>query len=203
MAGTSPAMTMIESTAALKSELRAAALARRDAIPAERRAAAAQAIAAHSLPIEMPKGLVVSGYAPIRSEIDPFPLMKNLGQLGLILALPVIVGRDQPLVFREWTIDTPLVRGPLGIFQPSADADEVEPDIAIVPLAAFDRAGHRIGYGAGHYDRTLDLLRSRKRIATVGVAFSVQQIDAVPAEPHDVRLDCVLTEREVIDTWRP
>ena len=185
-----------------KAQLRAEALARRDAIPAEQRVAAAQAIAAHSLPIEMPKGFVVSGYAPIRSEIDPFPLMESLGQRGLILALPVIVGREQPLIFREWTIDTPLVRGPLGIFQPSADAAEVEPDIAIVPLAAFDRAGHRIGYGAGHYDRTLSLLRSKKRIAAIGIAFAAQQIDAVPAEPHDVRLDCVLTEREVIDTWR-
>ncbi len=195
-------MTTFESTAALKSDLRAAALARRDAISAGQRAAAAQAIAVHSLPIEMPKGSVVSGYAPIRSEIDPFPLMRGLAQRGMILALPVIVGRDQPLIFREWTIDTPLVRGPLGIFQPSADTDEVEPDIAIVPLAAFDRAGHRIGYGAGHYDRTLILLRGQKRIAAIGIAFSVQQIDAVPAEPHDVRLDCVLTEREVIDTSR-
>ena len=195
-------MTTFESTAALKSDLRAAALARRDAISAVQRAAAAQAIAVHPLPIEMPKGSVVSGYAPIRSEIDPFPLMRGLAQRGMILALPVIVGRDQPLIFREWTIDTPLVRGPLGIFQPSADTDEVEPDIAIVPLAAFDRAGHRIGYGAGHYDRTLILLRGQKRIAAIGIAFSVQQIDAVPAEPHDVRLDCVLTEREVIDTSR-
>jgi len=202
MGGTSPAMTTFESTAALKSDLRAAALARRDAISAVQRAAAAQAIAVHPLPIEMPKGSVVSGYAPIRSEIDPFPLMRGLAQRGMILALPVIVGRDQPLIFREWTIDTPLVRGPLGIFQPSADTDEVEPDIAIVPLAAFDRAGHRIGYGAGHYDRTLILLRGQKRIAAIGIAFSVQQIDAVPAEPHDVRLDCVLTEREVIDTSR-
>ncbi len=185
-----------------KAQLRVAALARRDAIPAEQRAAAAQAIAAHSLPIEMPSGSVVSGYAPIRSEIDPFPLMKRFSQRGLILALPVIVGRDQPLIFREWTIDTPLVRGPLGIFQPSADAEEVVPDIAIVPLAAFDRAGHRIGYGAGHYDRSLDLLRSKKRIVAIGIAFAAQQIDTVPAEPHDVRLHCVLTEREVIDTWQ-
>lgn len=182
-----------------KTGLRAAALARRDAVPREQRAAASTIVAAHELPIELPAGAVVSGYAPIKSEIDPVPLMKQLGARGLSLALPVIAGLDRPLVFRAWTADTELVRGPLGILQPSGDADEVEPDIVIVPLAAFDRQGHRIGYGAGQYDRTLEHLRKSKHIIAIGVALAVQEIAAVPATAHDVRLDLVLTEREIID----
>lgn len=182
-----------------KTELRTAALARRDAVPLPQRIAAATIITAHKLPIEMPKGAVVSGYAPIKSEVDPLPLMKTIAGRGLTLALPVIVGLDRPLVFRAWTADTVLVRGPLGIMQPDADAEEVEPDIVIVPLAAFDRQGHRIGYGAGQYDRTLERLRKSKHIIAIGVALAAQEIAAVPAAAHDVRLDLVLTEREIID----
>ena len=182
-----------------KTELRAAALARRDAVPLPQRIAAATIITAHKLPIELPPGAVVSGYAPIKSEVDPLPLMKTIAARGLTLALPVIAGLDRPLVFRAWTADTQLVRGPLGIMQPDADAEEVEPDIVIVPLAAFDRQGHRIGYGAGQYDRTLEQLRKSKHIIAIGVALAAQEIPAVPAVAHDVRLDLVLTEREIID----
>lgn len=182
-----------------KSDLRAAALARRDAVPLPQRIAAATIVTAHDLPIELPKGAAVSGYAPIRSEVDPLPLMKKIAARGLSLALPVIAGLDRPLIFRAWTADTKLVRGPLGIMQPDDEAEEVEPDIVIVPLAAFDRQGHRIGYGAGQYDRTLEHLRRSKHIIAIGVALAVQEIAAVPAAAHDVRLDLVLTEREIID----
>jgi 5-formyltetrahydrofolate cyclo-ligase len=91
------------------------------------------------------------------------------------------------------------VRGPFGIFQPSSDAPEVDPDIVLVPLAAFDRAGHRIGYGRGYYDRTLQNLRASKKITVIGLAFAVQEIETVPRLPHDEQLDCVLTERGLID----
>jgi 5-formyltetrahydrofolate cyclo-ligase len=182
-----------------KHDLRAAALARRAALRVERRADAAQAIARHGLPVDAAHGAIVSGYWPIRSEIDPLPLMRQLAAHGAGLALPVIVGRDQPLIFRAWSADAPMLPGLLGIMQPSPQAGVVEPDIVLVPLAAFDRAGHRIGYGAGHYDRTLVQLRGLKTVVTVGVAFAVQEIDAVPALPHDVRLDYVLTEDGIID----
>ena len=89
--------------------------------------------------------------------------------------------------------------GPLGILEPSPAAAELIPDIMLVPLAAFDRAGHRIGYGAGHYDYTLAHLRKVKAIAAVGIAFAVQEIKAVPALPHDVALDYVLTEKKMFD----
>ena len=103
------------------------------------------------------------------------------------------------LAFRAWSPDDRLMLGPLGILEPSPAAAELVPDIMLVPLAAFDAQGHRIGYGAGHYDYTLAHLRKMKAIAAIGTAFSVQQIKAVPAVPHDVALDYVLTEKKVFD----
>ena len=183
----------------LKDDFRRDALARRDALTAEVRAEAATKIAARRLPIELPPGAIVAGYSPINSEFDPFPLMRALADKGAALALPVIIARDHALIFRAWEPDEGLVRGPFGIFQPSSDAGEVDPDIVLVPLAAFDRAGHRIGYGRGYYDRTLQNLRVMKKITVIGVAFAVQEIETVPRLPHDEQLDCVLTERELID----
>jgi 5-formyltetrahydrofolate cyclo-ligase len=115
------------------------------------------------------------------------------------LALPVIAARDSPLGFRLWAPGDKLLRGPLGILEPSPDAAEIVPDIVLVPLAAFDRSGHRIGYGAGHYDRTLARLRDSKKIIAIGLAFAVQEIETIPALPHDVALDYVLTETQLFD----
>jgi 5-formyltetrahydrofolate cyclo-ligase len=187
------------SISADKSTLRAAALAARDALSSEHRAAAAQAIAVRGLPIEIMPGAVVAGYSPIRSEIDPAPLMRKLAAPGVQLALPAIIAGDQPLKFRAWSPNDRLRRGPLGILEPPPDAAEIIPDILLVPLAAFDRLGHRIGYGAGHYDRTLAQLRQLKAITAIGVAFAAQQVEAVPALLHDVALDYVLTETQVLD----
>src|SRR3984893_17040121 len=147
------------SISADKSTLRAAALAARDALSSEHRAAAAQAIAVRGLPFEIAPGAVVAGYSPIRSEIDPAPLMRGLAAHRVHLALPVIAARGQALRFRAWSPDERLLQGPLGILEPSPAAAEIVPDIVLVPLAAFDRSGHRIGYGAGHYNRTLAQLR--------------------------------------------
>jgi 5-formyltetrahydrofolate cyclo-ligase len=182
-----------------KAMLRAAALAKRDALSGGQRMAAAQAIALRGLPIEIMPGTVVAGYSPIRSEIDPAPLMQELAARGMRLALPVIAARDAPLGFRLWAADDKLLRGPLGILEPSPDAAEIVPDIVLVPLAAFDRWGHRIGYGAGHYDRTLARLRDSQKIIAIGLAFAVQEIETIPALPHDVALDYVLTETQLFD----
>jgi 5-formyltetrahydrofolate cyclo-ligase len=187
------------SISADKSTLRAAALAARDALSSEHRAAAAQAIAVRGLPIEIMPGAVVAGYSPIRSEIDPAPLLRKLAAPGVQLALPAIIAGDQPLKFRAWSPSDRLRRGRLGILEPAPDAAEIIPDILLVPLAAFDRLGHRIGYGAGHYDRTLAQLRQLKAITAIGVAFAAQQVEAVPALLHDVALDYVLTETQVLD----
>jgi 5-formyltetrahydrofolate cyclo-ligase len=182
-----------------KAALRREALSRRDALSAVVRAAAAEAIAARSFPLEIKPGAIVSGYSPMRSELNPLPLMRRLAGAGGRLALPVVVGRGKPLIMRAWNFEQPLVRGVWGIRQPTPNAPEVAPDILLVPLTAFDRQGHRIGYGAGYYDMTITKLRAAKPVIAVGIAFSVQEVSEVPATPRDARLDLVLTEREVID----
>jgi 5-formyltetrahydrofolate cyclo-ligase len=182
-----------------KASLRAAALAARDALGSEQHAAAAQAIAARGLPIEIKPGTVVAGYSPIRSEIDPTPLLQKLAAQGARLALPAVTARGQSLRFRLWSPGDHLMQGQLGILEPSPAAADLVPDIVLVPLAAFDRVGHRIGYGAGHYDRTLAQLRKSKPILAIGIAFAAQQVDAIPALQHDVALDYVLTETLALD----
>jgi len=182
-----------------KGGLRTAALAKRDALSSKRRTAAAEAVAKRGLPFEVARGAVVSGYSPIRSEIDPSPLMRTLAVQGAQLALPAIMARGQSLAFRAWSPNDRLLLGPLGILEPSPAAAELIPDIMLVPLAAFDRAGHRIGYGAGHYDYTLAHLRRLKPIIAIGLAFAAQEIEAVPALQHDVALDYVLTEAQAFD----
>jgi len=182
-----------------KAELRAIALAKRDALSDEHRAAAAEAVAKRQMPFEIAPDMIVSGYSPIRSEIDPQPLMRKFAEQGVRLALPAVLARGKSLAFRAWSPDDRLMMGPLGILEPSPAAAEVIPDIVLVPLAAFDPLGHRIGYGAGHYDYTLTHLRKMKAITAVGIGFAAQQIKAVPALAHDVALDYVLTETRVFD----
>ena len=183
----------------LKAVLRRAATARRDALPPAERMAAALAIAEQGLPVEVTPGIVVSGFSPLKSEISPLPLLRRLADAGASLALPVVAGRGQPLIMRAWSFGAPLVSGVWGIREPTADAPELFPDILIVPLLAFDRRGHRIGYGAGYYDMTISGLRAMKPVLAIGLAFAVQEIVAVPATPRDARLDLVLTERGAID----
>ncbi len=182
-----------------KQQLRATALAARDALSGEQRTAAAEALAARGLPFELPQGAVVAGYSPIRSEIDPLPLMRKLAAGGAKLALPAVTARGLSLIFRAWSPSERLLLGSLGILEPSPAAAEVVPDVMLVPLAAFDRLGHRIGYGAGYYDYTFSHLRKIKAVAGIGLAFAVQEIKTVPALSHDVALDYVLTEIDMFD----
>jgi 5-formyltetrahydrofolate cyclo-ligase len=182
-----------------KAEVRREALARRDALPAADRAAAATAIAARSLPITIPGGLVVSGFSPLKSEINPLPLMRAFAAAGAQIALPVVAGKGRPLVMRAWNFGEALSAGVWGIREPMPEALEVFPDVLIVPLLAFDRTGHRIGYGAGYYDMTIARLRGMKSVTAIGIAYAAQEIAQVPATPRDARLDLVLTERETID----
>jgi 5-formyltetrahydrofolate cyclo-ligase len=182
-----------------KAALRREAVTRRDALPADARGAAAQAIAARPFPIPVAAGAIVSGFMPMKSEINPLPLMKTLAAAGARLALPVVAGRGTPLIMRAWTWGKPLASGVWGIREPKPQAAEVEPDILLVPLLAFDRAGHRLGYGGGYYDLTIAHLRARKAIIAVGLAYAAQEVAAVPVTPRDVPLDLMLTEREVID----
>jgi 5-formyltetrahydrofolate cyclo-ligase len=207
MSGLVPGMTEqmvdVSSTAISdqKTQLRAAAFETRDALPPEMRAQAAETIAARAFPVAV-AGKIVSGFMPLKSEINPLPLMRVLAAAGARLALPAIAGRGKPLIMRAYAFGDEFARGQWGIREPKPEAGEVAPDVLLVPLSVFDRAGHRIGYGAGYYDMTIRRLRAMKPVTAIGLAFAAQEISHVPATPRDERLDLVLTEREVIDFRR-
>ncbi len=190
-----PSTSVEDSKAALRRE----ATARRDALPVEARSAAAETIAARPFPLSIVAGSIVSGFMPLKSEINPLPLLRTLAGRGARLALPVVSERGNPLIMRAWNWGEPLSPGVWGIREPMPEAAEVEPDILLVPLLAFDRSGRRLGYGGGYYDLTLARLRARKAVVAVGLAFAVQEVPAVPTTPRDALLDLVLTEHEVID----
>jgi len=188
-----------------KLEIRRHALARRDLVTHEEAHAAAAAIARRGLALveelAAKAGLetpVVSVYWPIRSELNTRPLIDALAGKGYRVVLPVMHKVKQPLVFRDFSPGDDLVKGPFGLSEPAEEKTARDPDILFSPLAAFDRKGYRLGYGGGIYDATLAELRPRKRVTAIGVAYSCQEADGVPTEPHDQRLDYLLTERETI-----
>jgi len=179
----------------LKKRLRADALARRDALDATYRIEAAMGVA-DRLPevLEFDPGTVVSGFWPIRSELDLRPAMAALAGRGARLCLPAILDRTT-IVFRELVRGAPLADMGFGTLGPGPEAAVLDPDIMLVPLSAFDGRGHRIGYGAGHYDRAIARQHEAgRRPRLVGIAFDCQEIGHAPDEPHDVPLDAVMTE---------
>jgi len=185
--------------AVVKAIMRREMAARRAALPAAERQQAAETIAARPFPVTIPPAAIVSGFMPLKSEINPLPLLRRLVEQGAALALPVVAGKGQPLVMRAWAFGGPLASGVWGIREPLPDASAVDPDILIVPLLAFDRRGHRLGYGAGYYDMTITALRANKPVVAIGIAYAAQEVDTVPITPRDARLDLVLTEHETID----
>lgn len=139
------------------------------------------------------RGKVLSGYMPMRSEIDPLPAMAaHQGPVGV----PVILAKDTPLKFREWSPGCRLVQGAFKAMIPEEGA-WVEPEVVIVPLLAFDARGYRLGYGGGFYARTLEGLRARGPVLAVGFAFAAQEVAEVPIDQFDQRLDAVVTETGV------
>jgi 5-formyltetrahydrofolate cyclo-ligase len=183
-----------------KVALRKAALERRAAVADDVRERFADKLAIEGVAIaRRMRARTISAYWPMRGEADPRWLLHALAYHEFVAALPCVMGRGHPLVFRRWTSRDVLVDGPFGTQEPSRRLLEVRPDILFVPLAAFDRRGNRIGYGAGYYDLTLAELRSMKPVVAIGTAFSVQEIAEAPSEPHDQRLDFVMTENEMIE----
>ena len=179
-----------------KKLLRADTSKRRKDAHAMHGATAGGAIAAHGLSFihpQLPKASIVSGFSAIGDEIDPRPLLDRLHGDGIRLALPVIQGKGRPLLFRSWAPGDPMAARTWGICEPLDSQPELEPDVLLVPLLAYDAHGYRLGYGGGFYDRTLEVLRSRKPVIAVGVAFAEQRVDAVPHSDYDQRLDWVLT----------
>ena len=177
-----------------KKALRARVKAWRAGLDAEAVARAGDAAAAHGLDFLHPqKGAIVSGFASLPDEFRIWPLLRRLHREGHRLALPVMQGKMQPLLFRAWAPGDGMDPGVWGIGEPKPDKPVLEPDILLVPLLAFDRRGWRLGYGGGFYDRTLAALRARRPVAAVGLAYDEQLIDAVPHLDYDQRLDWVLT----------
>lgn len=176
-----------------KAALRAEALARRDSLELDDRLLWDEAIAERVLALPVFTQGPVSAYWPMRSEADPRPILEALHERGLSLCLPAIV--EKRLHFRRWAPWEPIVPGGFGTLVPAPEQPEVRPAILIVPLAAFDRRGCRIGYGKGYYDRAITELEPA---ATIGIAYEAQEIAEVPAEAHDRRLDWVVTQEETI-----
>jgi 5-formyltetrahydrofolate cyclo-ligase len=145
-----------------------------------------------SLPFQ-PKSAAL--YFPLGSEIDTAPLAEELARRGIRLALPRVDVAEQPLRFHAWKPGDPVAADLHGILAPTEDAETVEPDLIVLPLVAFDARGGRLGQGGGYYDRTLEALRGHLRPAFVGLAFSGQEVARVPLDPHDQKLDGILTER--------
>ena len=193
------ALATSESLVRRKAALRAEQRRGRGAVAAHLGAAAAEAVARQIVTeFRLPPGGIVSGYWPLADEFDPRPAMDRLAGLGHPLALPRVQGWGRPLVFHAWQPGDPLLAGPFQVMEPSPDAPVVDPRVLLVPLLAFDRAGRRLGYGAGYYDMALRDLRAQNPAPfAIGVAFAAQEVDEVPTGPRDQMLDAVVTERHV------
>jgi 5-formyltetrahydrofolate cyclo-ligase len=140
-------------------------------------------------------GKTVAAYIPIGSEADPSALLQFAADAGCLTALPYIASRAAPMQFLSWSPGQPLETGIFGLQQPQNSRGVLVPDIVLAPLVAFDRDLARLGQGAGHYDRALCLLDD---VIAIGIAWSVQEAQMIPADPWDIPLDAILTEREWI-----
>lgn len=161
----------------------------------EERAEKTQALCAQLYP-HIGDARVVAGYLALGDEADPLPLLERLAAEGREIALPIVISRKHPLKFVKWRAGDPLQPGQLGVLQPSPDAPELVPELFITPLTGFTRAMGRIGQGAAHYDRAFAAYPAARRI---GFAWSVQEVDTLPADPWDAPLHAVATEREWIE----
>jgi 5-formyltetrahydrofolate cyclo-ligase len=187
-------VTSSDHKAALRARLRAARRAAAQALPdaAER--------AARLAPVErFPAFACVGAYRPMGSEMDPAPLLRRLAATGAMLALPRATDRAAPLEYRVWDGLSPLEPDAFGVASPQASTPLAHPDLVIAPLLSFDSRGHRLGQGGGTYDRTLANLRAGRRVFVLVLAYSAQETDKIPCEPHDQRLDAVLTEAAYLE----
>ena len=181
-----------------KAALRRIVLARRRDAHAARNAQASIDLRDRVLAALAPQGKLIAGYWPLGDEIDPRPALMALGEAGGQIALPAVAGQGMVLIFRGWRSGDSLESGPFGTAHPPSRAPLVEPDTLLLPLIAFDRAGNRLGYGAGYYDRTVAALRRQKKMLVIGLAYDEQEVPEVPAAQHDQRLDGVITDRRTL-----
>jgi 5-formyltetrahydrofolate cyclo-ligase len=188
---TGQAMSIVEEKAAA----RAAAKARRDAAHARLAASAPAYLLSHFVAaVSLPPGSAVSGYWPGRSELDVRPLLEWLDRAGHRVALPVVLARGQPLLFRRWRPGGQLEARPFALMEPPTSAPALVPKILLVPFLAVDAEGYRIGYGAGYYDMTLARLRQAGPVLAIGVGYEAQRVERLPHDARDEPLDWVVTE---------
>jgi len=186
-----------------KASIRTAMLARRDTLAPDLRIEMSLAMAEGAEALAFDPGTVIAGYLPIRSEPDLRPLLARFRERGARLCLPVVLDRET-IVFRDFVRGADLVKTGFGTSGPGADAEVLDPDILMMPLSSFDSRGNRLGYGAGHYDRAIAKLHAKGRSPLlIGTAFSLQEIDTLPAEDHDVPLDMILTEQGLRSLSQP
>ena len=185
--------------AALRSEIEARRGVAHDALSDT----AGHAIRDHFLGVALPTDItVIAAYWPFRTEIDPRPLMLALHARGYRVVLPVVVKKDAPLKFRLWGPGATLVKAGLGGLVPDVGAPELEPDLLLVPMLAYDDTGHRLGYGGGFYDRTLEGLRAEGPVLAIGFAYAAQEAETLPHDPLDQPLDMIVTEAGVIEVGK-
>ncbi len=180
----------------MKTQLRQRARARR----AQLAAAVpdfARRLAAHATALDIPRGSLIGAYAALPGEADPRLLVDALSAKGCEFALPRVRSKGLPLVFHRWQPGQTLTPGVFGIPEPDARWPVAHPEILLVPLLAFDARGHRLGYGGGYYDRTLEALRAKSPVRAIGVAYAGQETGSIPDENHDHLLDTVVTEQGV------
>ena len=190
-------MTASDDLARAKETARVAARARREDAHRDLGAAAPKLFADHFFHhVPLPRHGVIAGYVPLNHEADPGALLAEAQRRGYRTCLPRVAERAQPLKFLEWAPGDPLAGGAHGTREPMTGRPELQPDIIVVPMLAFDPAGLRLGYGGGYYDRTLAGLREAGHdVLAVGLAYAEQGTDRLPADPHDQRLDWIVTER--------
>ena len=177
-----------------KAKLRAAARTRRAQLAADS-PSFAQAIASHAVRLPLTRRTPVASYWPKGDEADPRALAKALANFGHPILLPRVMGKEAPLSFRLWQDGDETEMSALEVPEPLASAEEVVPAAVLVPMLAFDSSGTRLGYGGGYYDRTLAALRAQTRVIVIGIAYSGQEKPGLPLQPHDEKLDMVLTEK--------
>jgi len=181
-----------------KTQQRRALMVRRKEAHAARGTEAAAALTVRALSELKTTDVSIAGYWPLGDELDCRPLLAALKAAGAQVALPVVAGQGQVLIFRNWTPGDALEPGPFGTAHPGLRAAVVAPRVLFVPLIGFDASGHRLGYGAGYYDRTITAFRKERAITAIGLAYDEQEVDAVPSESHDQRLDAVMTDRRTL-----